>query len=360
MKLLRSTLFFCATSAFAIAAPQVIELTNGTKIVGTIEKQEAGKVYVKADLLGELVFDASALVPAVTAAVPPTEVKKATPPVAPVPVETATPTKDPNKVVWKRSLSVNGSYTSASYVQGPIPGAPAAFPYTGAQTGLQGKQSMVQFNGMLLRASATEAFTLTGSYGYAKYEPAGAVMNNWSAEATYTHMLSAKNYVLTRSTYKVDKISLVDHSFEQVVGYGFKLIDDAQDKLDVIPGVSAVNETKGTRFDNDWILSVGFLENYEHAFNERVSLEQRFKYRIGVKDTDVWAINSYLGLKAAITEQMSFNVGATYTYDNILGPLPATLTATYLGLGLSPAQIAALRPAKKDQLLITSGIEFAW
>jgi hypothetical protein len=211
-----------------------------------------------------------------------------------------------------------------------------------------------------MRATPTEAYTFAGNYGYASYEPSGAVLDNWSGEFTYLHTLAPTRYVLARSTYKVDNITKVDHSFEQIVGYGFKLIDTTPTKLDLIPGLSEVHEKKGSLFDDEWIFSVGFLERLEHAFNERVSLEQRFKYRVGVNDSEVWAINAYLGFNSAITRQMSLNIGLTYTYDNTLGPLPLTLASSLLARGLPPALVASLRPAEKGQLQLTSGVDFKW
>lgn len=353
------------SSSFAVG--QTIELKNGTKIVGTIQKQEGGKVYINADLLGAIVVDASALATAAStspaaAAMPPSDVKQPSAVVAgPAPTAPSTPPKgDPGKVTWKRTISVNGSFNSAAYEQGRIEGSPAAFPIEGSQIGLSGKQSTFQASAMILRATPTLALSLTGSYGYAKYEPSGKVLDNWSSEFTFTRILSPKNYVLARSTYKVDKISLIDHSFEQVLGYGFKLIDNERTKFDLIPGVSEVHEKKGTAFDNKWILSAGILENLEHAFNERVSLQQRFKYRVGVEDSEVWSINAYLGVTSALSQHVSLNVGLTYTYDNTLGPVSATLAPALIGLGLTPAQVAALRPAKKDQLQLTSGLEYNW
>ncbi|HWA08519.1 MAG TPA: DUF481 domain-containing protein [Opitutaceae bacterium] len=354
---------FLMVSAGRAAETHVIELKNGTKIVGTIQKQEGGKVYIDAELLGQVVVDATALVTTETAAeaaTPPASVKTAPAVVVPpsgAPAEV--PKTDPNKVTWKRSLSINGSYNSAAYVQGPIPGAAGtATGVEGRSLGLSGKQQTVQINGMIIRASPTMALTLTGGYGYADYEPAGKVVDNYNGEFTYTHILSPKTYVLTRSTYKVDHIALIDHSFEQVAGYGFKLVDTDRTHLDVIPGVSEVNETKGTRFDDKWIFSAGFLENLDFAFNERVSLNERFKYRVGVKDTDVWAINSYLGINSALSEHISLNVGLTYNYDNTLGPVSPQTASTLLALGVAPADILLLRPAKKDQLQLTTGIEF--
>lgn len=346
-----------------ISAGEVIELTNGTKIIGTIQKQEGGKIYINADLVGPVVVDATKVVsstkPDQTGAVPASSVRQ------PVPVVEAPPPAPPkaekDKVIWKRSLSVNGSYNSAAYVQGPIPGASAvAGVPNGADVGLQGKQSTVSFSGLIARVSPTDALTLTGSYTYAKYEPSpSAVINSWSGEFTHTHVLSPKTYTLARSTYKVDKVSLIDHSFEQVFGYGYKFYDTEQTKLDFIPGLSALNEKRGTHYDDDWIVSVGFLEHMEHAFNENVSIEQKFKYRVGVEHTKVWAIDTSLALNAKVSEHVTFNITAGYTYDNALGPLPATLAPIFLSF-LTPAQVDQLRPAKKGQLQLTSGVTYEW
>lgn len=60
-----------ADTANAVAAPAtgtavasrssgVIELKNGTVLVGTVEKEEAGKLYIEAGFIGRVVIDASA------------------------------------------------------------------------------------------------------------------------------------------------------------------------------------------------------------------------------------------------------------------------------------------------------------
>jgi Protein of unknown function, DUF481 len=361
-------------AARPLFASVTVELANGTKLVGTVTKEENGKTYFHADLIGDLVLDTSAIVkrtenaPISVATLPPASttpvpvVSEAPPAPAPSSSAPGAPSEAAaaqGKAFWKRIVSVNGSYTSASYTQGQIKGAPAGFP-TGAQAGLQGAQSVLNMSATLIGATPTQSFSLTGSYGYANYQPAGTVVNNHGAEATYTYVLSPIDYLLTRATYKVDKPSNIEHAFEQVFGFGHKFIDTAQTHLDVIPGISMVNDSRGTVWDDKWILSAGFLEHLDYAFNERISLEQRFKYRVGVEHTQVWYTEGYLGLKAAITEHISFTTGATYTYDNTLGPVPPAVQAAFLAEGLPLSQIKLLQPANKDQLLITSGIEYNW
>lgn len=342
--------------------PRVIELKNGTRIVGTVQKEEAGKLYIEAELIGSVVIDASAVVQASAAenATPPASTSAPQLAAAPSGAPGALPKNSKDRVVWKRSISVNGSYNSAAYVQGEIPGAPPGLGLEGSALGLSGRQKMVQLSGTIARVTPLQAVVLTGSYTYADYAPAGRVVDNWNTELTFTQMLSDKRYLLARSTYKVDEISLIDHSFEQVLGYGFKIIDNERTQFDIIPGLSEVNERKGTAFDDEWILSVGFLQNLEHAFNERVSLQQRFKYRVGVEDSEVWSINAYLGINSALSERVSLNVGLTYTYDNTLGPLSPSIADSLLAAGLPPSVVSQLRPANKDQLQLTTGIEFSF
>jgi hypothetical protein len=325
--------------------------------------------------VGDVVIDATSVVkradtePPSVAAIPPPSGG------APVPVAAAAPTPPAQtsggpaaasdtaaaqgKAFWKRILSVNGSYTSATYTQGAIKGAPAGFP-TGANLGLQGTQETMNASATLIGATPSQAFSLTASYGYANYQPSGTVMNNHGAELTYTYVLSPEDYLLTRSTYKVDKPSNIEHAFEQVFGFGHKFINTETTHLDLIPGVSMVDDDRGTPWDNKWILSAGFLEHLDHAFNERFSLEQRFKYRVGVEHTSVWYTQTYLGIKAQVTEHVTFNTGGTYSYDNTLGQVPPALVSSFLAEGLTQQMIDQMVPAKKGQFLLTSGLEYNW
>ncbi len=378
---MRLALLSLCMSVALFAAPafasETLVLSNGEKLVGTVVKEQQGKITFRADLIGDVVIAAASGVirfetpapPVPPAPTPSASAVAGAPAVAsesPPSTSAALPV-DPNAaaaaasahVFWKRMLSVNGSYTSAAYNQGPIKGAPAGFP-TGAQAGLQGSQSMMQINGTLIGATPYQAFTLTGSFGYARYQPAGTVMNNHSLEGTYTYVISPKDYWLTRTTYKVDKPAGIEHDFEQVLGFGHKFIDTSRTKLDVIPGISLVQDTRGTVWDGKWILSGGFLEHLDHSINEHVSLEQKFKYRVGLEHSTVWAIDSYLGLKIALSQHLSFNTGATYTYDNTLGPLPTAIVNAFVAQGLPPSEIQQLRPAEKSQILTTSGIEYDW
>lgn len=392
-------LFVGVAATLSVSGAVTLELKNGARLVGTITKEENGKVYFHADMVGDVVIEAASIAKrteeiVAPIATPEADIAPSAPVVPALGTAMAAATKltedegtsgaapgsgapegepeaavatasgagaQAKKPVWKRAISLSGSYNSATFEQGKLEGIPASSPIqTGAQAGLQGQQSTLQITGMLLRLTPMTVFSLTGSYGYANYQPAGTVMNNRSAEMTYEYLFSPVDFWFARSTYKEDQIAYIDHYFEEIIGYGRKLVDTKSTKLNLVPGVSFVNEQEGTRFDNEWIASVGFLENLEYTFNSHVALEERFKYRIGVTDRDVWDINSYLGLSFPIIDHLSFDVGATYNYDNTLGPLPARIANSFEKSGFPVSIISALHPEKKDQLLLTSGLQLHW
>ena len=49
----------CILSSGLCSAATTLKLKNGSVVIGEVTKQEGGKVYIKADLLGDLVVDES-------------------------------------------------------------------------------------------------------------------------------------------------------------------------------------------------------------------------------------------------------------------------------------------------------------
>ncbi len=337
-----------------------IKLKNGTILKGEIIADTGESVTVRADLIGEITIvradiDNTATEPATPA--PESDVKRVT---APNPVEVAKGKvkTDPKKPFWKRSISISGNYSSASFDQGSFGNSAltsAGLPDSGASLGLQGVTSCYNLSALLIRATATQIFEFSGSFGQAKYEPATSkVVDNYGGTGSFTQILNPTRYVLASSSYKVDKVALIDHQFEQIVGYGFKIIDTEQTKFDLIPGVSISESKQGTIYDGDWIISAGFLERFEYNFNERVAITQRLLYTIGVEETDVWKAVAQLKLKAGLTKSLSLILTGNYTYDNSLGPIPVT---TLSGLGPLASLYKYFQPAKKGRFTLESGIE---
>lgn len=206
---------------------------------------------------------------------------------------------------------------------------------------------------MIIRATADQVFEFRGNYNQAEYEPAGKVVDSYGAESNLLKIFNNQDhYLFGSASYNVDKIALIDHEFETLVGYGFKLIEEENIRFDAGPGIAFSEFKKGTAYDGDLIVSAGVFERLEYKFNERVSLEQRLKARFGVEDTEVWKIDTEIKLRASLTENIAFTITGNYVYDNTLGPLPPTLLSAF------PAFYGLYSPAKKGRLSIQSGLEF--
>lgn len=348
------------TSFSALVAPAAtIKLKNGSVIVGAVMSETSETMVIKADLIGEISVARSDVESTVTDSPSSTSaaasIKAATAP-SPMEVAQAESAKNPNAPVWKRIFSISGNYSSASYDQGPLgPGLPAGAPDSGAALGLQGKTSNYNMSATVLRITPEQLWEFNANYAKATYEPAGTVANAYSGTLKFTQILSSQNYWISQTFYSVDKISNIDHDFEQIFGYGFKIIDTEQTKFDLIPGIALTEFKKGSIYDGDWSIAAGFLERFEYHFNERVSMVQRLKYRVSVEETDNWNLLAEVSIKAALTDNIALNVTAKYDYDNVLGPIPTNVLAAYGNLG---ALYSGFRPAEKGRLTLQSGVQF--
>lgn len=84
------------------------------------------------------------------------------------------------------------------------------------------------------------------------------MVDNYQGEFVITQILRGNRYFLGSTTYKVDKIELIDHSSEQILGCGFKLVEIERTQFDLIPGASLLKASRGTAADDDGIIAGGF------------------------------------------------------------------------------------------------------
>ncbi len=334
-------LTFFATALTA----DVVRLKNGDTLTGKITNRANGKVTLKGDLFGEITFNEADVVAFkvgenVSAAAPASGGSTAN-------NSNFQGQKDnPQKPVWTRTLKVGGNYVSPTYIQGQIPNTPAGT--TGAALGLPGKVLGVQASASFMRATLSDVHALDLAYNYVDYEPAGTQTDNYSATFMWNHKLSDRSYTVSRTSYSVDQIKNIDYSALQMFGVGYKVIDEQQLKFDIVPGLVALQEKKGTVNDGDLQVGGGFLQNlvfYPHA---AASIEQRLLFRQSFEDSDVYLVDAYLGFKGMLSAKLGVSVGLTYTYDNSLGPVSFPFGGTTVTIDAQ----------KKDSLTITSGFEY--
>ncbi|MDB4385320.1 DUF481 domain-containing protein [Opitutaceae bacterium] len=351
---LLTTIGLCALFGASLLFADTVKLKNGDTLTGKILGKADGKVKFKGTLFGELTLNESDIADYSIGDNAPPAPSSGTP-VAGVETGSATSTnkstfagqKDaPAKAAWTRSITFGGNYLTPTFTQGQISGAPAGT--TGAALGLPGRVIGVQASANFLRSTQTDVQGLDLTYAYTDYEPAGKQTDNYSAAFIWNHKINDRYYTVSRTSYSVDTIKNIDYSAIQLLGVGYKIIDTQQTKFDFVPGVVLMQENKGNAFDDEFQFGGGFLENYVYYFSAAASFEQRLLYRQSFTESDLYAIDAYVGFKGMLSEKLGLTVGLSYTYDSSLGPVSFPF-----GGGT-----VTLNAQKKDQLTLKSGVQY--
>ena len=365
-----TTLGLCALFGASSLLADTVTLKNGDTLTGKILKHADGMVTFKGALFGELTlketditsFKIGDKTTATTSAATPA--KPATDPGAPPTTGTvvgamlATSASNanrsnfsgqagaPEKPVWTRDITFGGNYVGPTFVQGQIPGAPAGT--TGEALGLTGRVIGLQGSASFMRATNKQVHALDLKYAYTDYEPAGTQTDNYSAAFMWNRKLSERYYTVSRTSYSVDQVRNIDYSAVQLFGVGYKIKDTQQTKLDFVPGILLMQEAKGNQFDDEFQYGAGFLQNFVYYFSTTASFEQRVLFRQSFEESEVYALDAYVGFKGMLSAKLGLTVGLSYTYDNTLGPVSFPFNGATV----------TLLAQEKDQLTITSGIQY--
>lgn len=345
----------CALLVVPSLFADTVKLKNGDTLTGKILEQADGKVKFKGTLFGELTINESDIADYKIGDAPSEAAATASAPVAAAPAVSAPSAnksdfsgqKDaPAKPVWSRSITFGGNYLTPTFTQGQISGAPAGT--TGAALSLPGRVIGVQAAANFLRATQSDVHGLDLTWAYTDYEPSGTQTDNHSAAFIWNHKINDRSYTVSRTSYSVDQVKNIDYSAVQLFGVGYKIIDTPQTKFDFVPGAVLMQEKKGNAFDDEFQYGGGFLESFIYYFNAKASFEQRLLYRQSFKESELYAIDAYLGFKGMISAKLGLTVGLSYLYDNSLGPVSFPF-----GGGT-----VTLDAQKKGQLTLTSGVQY--
>ena len=332
-----------APAPAAPAADTVLKLKDGAVLVGNVVSQTETAVVFRLLTLGEVTVPMEAIAAREAVGAPP----------AAAGMNPMFAVLASGKPIYLRSLTLGGQFTSAPFIQGVLD--PAIPSLTGALLNLPGKQYGIQGSGAIYRYTMKDAMSVEVGYTYAKADPIGPQADMLTTDFGYNRRLgSDRRYLITRSSYKRDKVREIDYSLVQLAGVGFKLVDNAKTKFDVAPGVVIVKEDKGSEFDGDVLFGVGGMETLTHNVNASFILEQRALYRVVANHTEVWALDAYAGVKGMLNPKVGITIGASYIYDNTLGDRTTPVPANALFPG-SPA--LNLLANEKGQLVMTAGVQ---
>jgi hypothetical protein len=323
-----------------------LHLKDGTVLIGEILSEDGGKIRFRSQTLGEVTVAADDVEARGPGAATPEPVHAAAPP-APV-----THTKVPT---WTRTLTAGGTWVSPPYTQGQLAGAPAGV--TGAALHLPGRQFSAQVGASATHTSHDDSVSLSASVTYVDNEPSGRLSEAFSVDLEYSRLLTPRTYVVSRTTFRRDAARNIDNSFAELAGFGVKAIEHPRLRADIVLGGAVLRENKNTRFDDRFEPQLGVMEAFVVTLTPRALFSHRLVYRAGVRESEVWSIESYSGFQGALTSRLSFTAGLTWNYDNILGDAVTPLPAGALFPG-SPA--LALLANRRTVRQFTSGLQFSF
>lgn len=329
------------------ATPMTLHLSDGSIVIGEVLSETDGKMRVRTRLLGDLTIDSQEV-----------ERREAVGDEAPEALaahnsEAAAPPEHPTVPAWTRSITTSTALVSAPFEQGQLnPDMPAL---TGAALRLPGAQKTMQVGITLRHNGPKQTFSVSGSGLFADTEPLGRVSEAINAGVEYSRVLSERSYFLSSTLYRRDAVRNIDNSFAELAGVGYKLVHNPRVKFDVVLGGALLRENKNTPYDDTLQPQGGVVEALVLQFNPRAALTHRIVYRGSFRDQEVWNLESYTGIQAAITTHFSIVSGLTWNYDNVLGEAVTPVPANALFPG-SPA--LSLTASLKAFRQFTSGIQF--
>ena len=331
----------------------VLRLKDNSLLVGRVVREDATTVVFDAGALGQLTLKTADIIarldPATVAAAFQAPQQNAAPP-AQTGLSGFT---GKGKVIWTKTFTGGGTFTSAAFKQGVID---QRFPtITGKTLKLPGNQYVAQLNLVVMRASERGVGFLDGSWTYAKYDPFGKQADNPKLSIGYNFKIgqSKRFYGVSRYTYYEDQVKQVDYSNQALFGIGTHAVAQRRVKLDLVPGVALIEEKKGTRFDGQLLKGWGGLEQLVVNPNRFSQFEQREFFYQAFDDTSYYGLESYVGYKGMLSKQLGVSIGFTHIIDNAIAarqyPVPAN--------SLYPGQpVFNVEVNNKTQTFVTAGM----
>jgi hypothetical protein len=274
----------------------------------------------------------------------------AVPPPAAAPAATR-----PAPPTWTHTLTAGGTWVSPPFTQGQLDGGPDGL--TGATLQLPGAQLSAQVGLTTTHNTPRNVVSLSASFTYAEQEPHGRVTEATAIDADYSRVLTPRTYVVSRSSFRRDTVRNIDNSFVELAGFGVRAVDHKKLRIDVVLGGALMRENKNTRFDDTLQPQLGGMETIVITPNPGAQWTHRLTYRVGVRESTIWSIESYTGFQGAVTKRLSVTIGLTWNYDDILGDAVTSLPPNALFAG-SPA--LTLRANQRMYRQLTTGLQFSF
>ena len=268
-------------------------LENGDRITGELLREENGTLVFHSTLLGEIRAP-SASSRIITASNPDAIALTPTPEVATYePIAEVAAKSEPiaeeksDDAKWKRRIDVG-------------------------LTGQRGKKDLSTYNMRFeaVRESDLGQVNLMLSHRYGKANNA-VYQDATDASAVLTRNVTDDLFWRGQTRFETDSILGVDHSAEQSLGLGFKLIDGKRLDFD-LGGGAAVRHREAYGDEARWDGLIDAFGKLKFAFNERLTFNQDLWMTTAATSSGDFRLRSYSALVNKLTEMLSLSIRYEY------------------------------------------------
>lgn len=238
--------------------------------------------------------------------------------------------------------SAPGNASAQQPAKAPTPDKPAPLRWHGSANASAAVAGGAQSQrGYQLGASVERPFTSGGAfsasfsrqYQRVKFPSESVLADRMSISVGAEEDFANNTVAMVRSLYLKDKLLYVDYRFEQLVGYGLRLIDASKRfTFYLVPGVSIFKQDLAYSDITDWEYGGGIYEKFTGKLNEAWSIGNEFRYRRNFSDHDI-SIESVASVHGMFTKTLGLQVEYQYNHESIVPPhFPEYLQVLSVGL----------------------------
>jgi putative salt-induced outer membrane protein len=139
--------------------------------------------------------------------------------------------------------------------------------------------------------------------------------NKYDIELDYNYMLSEKVYSYFGVNYLKDQFSDYDYRLNTGPGFGYKLLDDKEQTIDLQGGLDYALDQYNNGVKDEYVATRAEV-NYRYKINENLKFKQMFNYLVSLEDNNKYFMASDTSLGVKMTDNLSLGVSYRVDYVN--------------------------------------------
>lgn len=269
-------------------------LINGDKITGQVVSETEETLVIENALLGTLELPRASIVPPEPTqdpmAISPEEAEaiSATSPI--VPSKHVLPFLNLPKN-WEGRFSVGNSWQSG-----------------------RSKKMSLDLRGQLTVKEEKDEYQYSAFYRFEETNH-NVSSDRWGLGFRYRRDLGPHNFIQANTTYESDRIKHMDNHLLQTLGYGFRLIENTDFHINLVPGIALEYiDQRGSKSNTNFLLN--FYQDMHWNIDPRFALTQSFNFFFNPNQTREYRFLFKSGITGAITETVRMDISYEFEYDN--------------------------------------------